>query len=72
MASKAKVNAARGGDTNAIHGRSRMTIDPRSYRNNARTELVGFSPTTGRHCVHQARSAVGCLASRMKGYAASY
>ena len=33
----------------------------------AETEHVGFSPTRGRHCLHQARSVVRCSASRMKG-----
>ena len=43
-----EVLALRGlkrGSTQFVHGRSRMTIDPR-IPNNGGTEHVGFSPTT--------------------------
>ena len=50
-----------------MHGRSRKTIDP-SHSFNAGTVHVGFSPTMQAFaCLHQARSAVRCVASRMKG-----
>ena len=47
------------------HGRSRMTIDPRSPLMPGRT-TSGFN-LPDRHCWHQARSAVRCWASCMKG-----
>ena len=54
-----------GGCTQVVHGRSRMTVDPRIPTMPGRSTL-GFHQT-GRHCLHQARSAVRCSASRMKG-----
>ena len=48
-----------------MHGRSRMVIDPRIPTMPGRS-MSGF-PRPGRHCLHQARSAVRCSASRMKG-----
>ena len=48
-----------------VHGRSRMTIDPRTPTMPGRS-TSGFHQT-GRHCLHQARRAVRCSASRMKG-----
>ena len=46
-----------------MHGRSRMTIDPRIPMPGR--SMSGFH-RPGRHCLRQARSAVRCLASRMK------
>ena len=48
-----------------MHGRSRMTIDPRVPTMGGRS-MPGF-PKPGRHCLHQARSIVRCSASRMQG-----
>ena len=54
-----------GGCTQFVHGRSRMTVDPRI------PIMPGWSTSgfhqQGRHSLHQARSAVRCSASRMKG-----
>ena len=47
-----------------VHGRSRMTIDPRIPTMPGRSTSGFHRP--GRHCLHQARSAVRCSASRMK------
>ena len=44
-----------------MYGHSRMTIDPRIP-----TVPPGFHLSDG-HCLRQARSAVRCSASRMKG-----
>ena len=54
-----------GGSTQFGHGRSRVSIDPRIPTMPGRS-TSGFHPP-GRHCLHQARSAVRCSASRMKG-----
>ena len=54
-----------GGYTQFVHGRSRMTIDPRIPTIPGRSTSGFHQP--GRHCLHQARSAVRCSASRMKG-----
>ena len=54
-----------GGYSILMHGRSRMTIDPRSRNMPGRRTTGVHQP--GRHCLHQARSAVRCSASRMKG-----
>ena len=51
--------------TQFVHGRSRMTIDPRIPTMPGRS-MSGFHQP-GRHCLHHARSAVRCSASRMKG-----
>ena len=48
-----------------IDGLSRITIDPRIPTLPGRS-LSGLH-RPGRHCLHQARSAVRCTASRMKG-----
>ena len=48
-----------------MHGRGGMTIDPRIPTIPGRS-ASGFHPP-GRHHLHQARSAVRCWASRMKG-----
>ena len=48
-----------------MHGRSRMTIDPRIPTMPGRSTSGFHRP--GRHRLHQARSAVRCSASRMKG-----
>ena len=48
-----------------MHGRSRVTIDPRTPTMPGRSTPGFHQP--GRHCLHQARSAVRCSASRMKG-----
>ena len=55
-----------GGDTHGMHGRSRITIDPRTPTMPGRGAGRVFH-RPGRHCSHQARSAVRCSASRMKG-----
>ena len=55
----------RGGRTQFVHGRSRMAIGPRIPTMPGRSTSDFHQP--GRHCLHQARSAVSCLASRMKG-----
>ena len=53
------------GCTQFVHGRSRMIVDSRT------PTMPGWSTSgfhqPGRHCLHQARSAVRCSASRMKG-----
>ena len=53
-----------GGCTHFVHGRSRMTIYPRILTMPGRNTSGFHQP--GRHCLHQARSAVRCSASRMK------
>ena len=53
-----------------VHGRCRMTIDP-SIPTLPGRSTSGFRQP-GRHCMHQARSAVRCPASRMKGETASF
>ena len=55
----------RGGATQFVHGRSRMTIDPRIPVLPGRSTSGFHQP--GRHCLHQVRSAVRCSASRIKG-----
>ena len=47
-----------------MHGRSRVTIDPRIPIVPGRS-TSGFD-RPGRHRLHQAQSTVGCSASRMK------
>ena len=47
-----------------MHGRSGMTIEPRILAMPERS-MSGF-PRPGRRCLHQARSAVRCSASRMR------
>ena len=54
-----------GGCIQFVHGRSRMTIDPRIPTMPGRSTSGFHHP--GRHCLRQARSAVGCSASCMKG-----
>ena len=54
-----------GGGTQLVHGRSPMTIDPRIPTMPGRSTSGFHQP--GRRCLHQARSAVRCSASRMKG-----
>ena len=53
-----------------MHDRCRMTMDTRIPTTSGRRTL-GLH-RQGRHCLHQARGAVGCWASRMKGFVASY
>ena len=48
-----------------MHGRNRMTIDPRIPTMPGRSMSDFHRP--GRQCLHQARSAVRCPASRMTG-----
>ena len=48
-----------------MHGRSRMTVDPRTPTMPGRSTPVFHR--LGRHCLHRARSAVRRWASRMKG-----
>ena len=54
-----------GGCTQFVHGRSRMTTDPRIPTMPGRSTSGFHQP--GKHCLHQPRSAVRCSASRMKG-----
>ena len=54
-----------GGVLIIMHGRSGMTIDPRIPTIPGRRTSGFHRP--GRHCLHQARSAARCWASRMKG-----
>ena len=49
-----------------MHGRSRMTIDPRIPTMQERSITSGFH-RPGRHCLHRARRAVRCAAIRVKG-----
>ena len=51
--------------TQLVHSRSRMTIDPPIPTMPGRSTSGFHQP--GRHCLHQARGAVRCSASRMKG-----
>ena len=54
-----------GGGAQFVHGRGRVTIDPRIPTMPERSTSNLHQP--GRHCLNQARSAVRCSASRMKG-----
>ena len=54
-----------GGCTQFVRGRSRMAIDPRIPAMPGRG--TSRFHQRGRHWLHQARSAVRCSASRMKG-----
>ena len=54
-----------GGGTPLVHGRGRMTIDPRIPTMPGQSTSGFHQP--GRHCLHLARNAVRCSASRMKG-----
>ena len=54
-----------GGMLKIMHGHNGMTIDPRILEMPRRSTLGFRRP--GRHCLHQARSAVRCWASRTKG-----
>ena len=54
-----------GQGTQFVHGRSRMTIDPRIPTVSGRSRSGFHQP--GRHCLRRARSAVRCSANRMKG-----
>ena len=56
---------ARGCVLDIMHGRSRMTVDPRIPTMPERS--TSDFDRTGRHCVYQARSADRRSASRMKG-----
>ena len=56
------------GCTHFMHSRSRMTIDPRISTVSGRsTSSTSGLHRPGRHRVDQARIAVRCSASRMKG-----
>ena len=57
-----QVRMGSGGVLDIMHGRSRMTIDPRIPTMPGRSTSGFHRP--GRHCLHQARSAVRCPASR--------
>ena len=54
-----------GGCTQFVHGRSLMTINPRIPTMPGRSASGFHQPA--RHCLHQARSAVRCSATRMMG-----
>ena len=56
---------SRGGVLHIMHGRSRMTINPRIPIMPGRSTSGFHRPR--RHCLHQARSPVRCAASRSKG-----
>ena len=58
------AGAAAEGGTQFVHGRSRLTIDPRIPTMPGRSTSAFHQ--SGRHCLHQARSAMRCSAS-MKG-----
>ena len=62
-AERVRANWAR--CTHATHGRSRATINL-GIPTKAGRSTSGFH-RPGRHCLHRARSAVRCSASRMKG-----
>ena len=53
------------GCTQFVHGRSRMTIDRCISKMPGRSTSGFHRP--GRHCLHQARIAMGCLRGDMKG-----
>ena len=53
-----------------MHGRSRVTVDPRIPTMPGRSTSGFHRPV--RHRQHQARSAVRCSASRKKGEPAAY
>ena len=55
-----------GGGPQLVHGRSRTTIYPCISTVRPGRSTSGFHQP-GIHCLHQARSAVSCSASRMKG-----
>ena len=59
------LGAGWGGVLKFVHVRSRMAIGSRIPTMPGRSTSGFHQP--GRHCLHQARSAVRCLASRMKG-----
>ena len=64
-ATKMKARTPGEGSTRVTHGRSGMTMDPRIPAAPGRS-TSGFH-RIGRPCLHQARSAKRCWASRMKG-----
>ena len=51
--------------TNIMHGQNGMMADPRFPTMPGRSTSGFHRP--GRHCLHQAQTAVGCTASREKG-----
>ena len=53
------------GGTQFVHGSCRMTIDPRIPTKPGRSASVFHQPFM--RCLHQARSAVRCSTSLMKG-----
>ena len=59
------TKATVGGGTQFVHGRSRVTLDPRIPTMPGRSTSGLHQP--GRHCLHQARSAMRCSTSRTKG-----
>ena len=65
LSSAPNLSMSWGGGTQFVHGRSRMTIDPRIPTMPGRSTSGFHQP--GTHRLHQARSAVRCSASRMKG-----
>ena len=66
-APEGRGRAGRGGGVNSIfiHGRGGMTTDPRISTTPGRS-MSGFHQPGG-HCLHRARFAVRCSASRIKG-----
>ena len=55
------------GSAHFMHGRSQSYYDRPWHPSNAGTEHVEFSPTRGRHRVHQERSAVRCSREPREG-----
>ena len=62
---KMKTRTVVRGCTQFVHGRSHVTIDPGIPTMPGRSTSGFHQP--GRHCLHRARTAVRCSASRMKG-----
>ena len=60
-----RVYGGGGGGTHIMHRRSRMTIDPRIPTTPGRSTSGFHRP--GRHCLHQAQSAVRWWSSHVKG-----
>ena len=64
MSQERPTQGGGGGTHHVMHGRSRMTIDPR-IPPMPRQSTSGFH-RPGRYCLHQARSSVRCWASSME------
>ena len=64
MEGEGEAGGGWGRGTQFVHDRSRMTIDPPIPTMPGRSTSGFHQP--GTHCLHQARSSVRCLVSRMK------